>query len=331
MKFQGVLVILLAVIFFLGCAEEVTNPAEEKVTYAIADYFPLQIGDEWTWQVHSRDSIPEPYKDGDSCLGEPFTDMDSDGIYTQGVDIFIVCGTPDEPCPANQDLNFNGGYDGPDMCDEVPHVPFVDLDGNGVYDRSNGKYDSGEPYLDLNSDGIRDYTKDFDVRMVVDRSTHSFYYYDPALYEVLLSTYDTVGLVVYGVNYTNGFSVDSLGLRWHSHYNFANHSDVLQCGSVRPITIAPESLQVGYSQTQADTSRPDTLVWTSTLVKVEDVTVPAGTFEDCLKFKFAASGWIESMAKFNGTSYWWLAKDVGLVKVQGPDSDWWVLKEYSVK
>ncbi|MCJ7508391.1 MAG: hypothetical protein MUO85_06625, partial [candidate division Zixibacteria bacterium] len=60
-------------------------------------------------------------------------------------------------------------------------------------------------------------------------------------------------------------------------------------------------------------------------------TGPAGTFTDCLKFKFVASGWVESMAELNGTSYWWLAKDVGLVKVQGPEDDSWVLKEYNLK
>ncbi|HEX9916631.1 MAG TPA: hypothetical protein VGB16_02750, partial [candidate division Zixibacteria bacterium] len=329
-KFQIILLILAGVILlFISCAEEVINPPEGKVTYAIADYFPLQIGDEWTWQVHSRDSIPEPYKDGDSCVGEPFTDVDSDGIYTPGIDIFVVCGTPNEPCSANQDLNYNGGYDGRDMCGQVDNVPFVDFDGNGAFDFPDGQYDPGEPYLDLSGNGIRDYTNDFDVKMKTSHTEHSVY--DYTTYKVLLSMYDTVGLVVYRVNYRNGFSVDGLGLRWHSHYNFANHYDVLQYGNVRPVTIAAESLEVGYSHTQADTFWADTLVWSSSLVGVEDMTVPAGTFENCLKFEFVASGWEESMAKFNGTSYWWLAKDVGLVKVQEPDSDWWVLKEYSVE
>ncbi|MCJ7508232.1 MAG: hypothetical protein MUO85_05810, partial [candidate division Zixibacteria bacterium] len=273
MKSQGVLVILLAVIFFLGCAEEVTNPPEGKVTYAIADYFPLQIGDEWTWQVHSRDSIPEPYKDGDSCLGEPFTDVDGDGLFEEGIDTFIVCGSPDEPCPENQDLNYNGGRDGPDMCGQIDdYVPFVDFDGDNIFDNPDGQYNNGEPYLDLNNNGIRDYAKDFDLKMMVaDYGAYS--YYDGTPYKVLLSAYDTVGLVFYRVSYRNGFTVDSLGLRWHSHSNFANSHDILQDGNVRPIAISAESLQAGYSHTQADTFWADTLVWTSTLVGVENVTV----------------------------------------------------------
>ena len=326
MKFHGVFLILAAIsILFVGCAENVANPPEEKTTYAIADYFPLQMSDEWTWGAHSRDSIPEPYRDGDSCLGEPFIDVNGNGVYDLGVDGFIsYCGDP-----TNQDFNCNGGWDGPNTCGQVPDVPFVDFNGNGTYDFPEGQYDIGELYLDLNEDGTRDYTKEFDVKMTV--SGRAYSYYDGSPYMVLASMYDTVGLICYRVEYVNGFSLDTLGLRWHSHSYFAGWYDILKYGDVKPIVISAESLQVGYSHTQADTFWADTLVWTSTLIGVEDVTVQAGTFNDCLKFRFIASGWTESMEKFNGTSYWWLAKDVGLVKVQGPETESWVLKEYNLK
>lgn len=329
MKFQGILIVLLGIVFlFLSCAENVTNPpaVENKVTYAIADYFPLQMGDEWVWGVHSRDSIPEPYRDGDSCLGEPFIDRDSDGVYNPLIDGFYSdCGSP-----LNQDFNCNGTWDGPDKCGQVPDVPFVDFDGNGVFDNPDGNYDLGEPYIDLNGNGVRDYSKDFNLKMMVNQILHS--YFDGTPYKVMLTEYDTVGSIIYRIDYHNGFSIDTLGLRWHSHSDFTHHSgpnDLLSL--LKPIKISAESLQVDDSCVYADTFSADTLVWTSTLIGVENVTVPAGTFNDCLKFRFIASGWTENMAKFNGTSYWWLAKDIGLVKVQGPETESWVLKEYNLK
>ena len=45
MDTKRMLVVLMGIIFlFFSCAEKVTNPPiEEKVTYAIFDYFPLEI------------------------------------------------------------------------------------------------------------------------------------------------------------------------------------------------------------------------------------------------------------------------------------------------
>ena len=326
MKFHGAFLILAAIsILFVSCAEEVTNPPEEKIAYAIADYFPLEIGNEWTWQVHSRDSIPEPYRDGDSCLGEPFTDVNGNGMYDLGIDIFISdCGSP-----LNQDFNCNGGWDGPDDCNQTsPGIgAFVDFDGDSVFDEMNYQYDLGEPYLDFNDNGIRDYTNDYDLRMAVSHSVIS--YYDGTSYMMLSDSAIVEGFENYEIYYRNGFSVDSLGLRWHYHRSFTGYGNILY----KPIQIAAESLQVGdnYLYTYVDYWTADTFTWISTLTGVEDVAVPAGTFTDCLKFRFHSSGWTGSMAELNGTSYWWLSKDVGLVKVEGPETELWVLKEYDLK
>ena len=98
---------------------------------------------------------PEPFQDGDLILGEPFIDMDKDGRYDPAVDRFITCN-----CPENQDLNFNSQYDGP-ASPYSTGIPYRDLNGNGVYDPSDGRVrQPGEPFIDVNGNGIYDYGND---------------------------------------------------------------------------------------------------------------------------------------------------------------------------
>jgi outer membrane receptor protein involved in Fe transport len=99
---------------------------------------------------------PEPYVDGDRNLGEPFTDVDQNGRYDAGIDIFVRSSNPSE----NMDLNRNSQYDGPDAPWESG-IPFEDLNGNGLYDPPNGRYDCGEPFVDLNHNGKWDATDGF--------------------------------------------------------------------------------------------------------------------------------------------------------------------------
>lgn len=96
-------------------------------------------------------STTEPYVDGDSVLGEPFTDLNSNGIYDVGVDVFVM--SSDET--VNQDYNHNGKHDGP-FDTWTAGIPFLDRNGNGIYDAPNSQYDIGEPYVDLNGNGQHD-------------------------------------------------------------------------------------------------------------------------------------------------------------------------------
>jgi outer membrane receptor protein involved in Fe transport len=91
---------------------------------------------------------PEPYVDGDISLGEPFTDVNKNGIYDRGIDVFLMSSDP----AINMDLNRNSQYDGP-YDPWTPGVPYEDLNGNGLYDYFNGRYDYGEPFTDLNHNG----------------------------------------------------------------------------------------------------------------------------------------------------------------------------------
>jgi len=96
-------------------------------------------------------SREEPYIDGDQSLGEPFTDVNRNGVYDEGVDKFVTALSPVN----NQDLNRNNRYDGPNEAWQ-PGIPYIDYNGNGAYDPPNNRYDPGEPYTDINKNGRHD-------------------------------------------------------------------------------------------------------------------------------------------------------------------------------
>ena len=98
----------------------------------------------------------EPFTDGDVIIGEPYIDVDFNGVFNgepndpNGPDVFIGA----------WDLNNNGRHDGPfDPWSEG--IPYRDLNNNGSYDAPNGFYDYGEPYVDLNDNGRHDYADGF--------------------------------------------------------------------------------------------------------------------------------------------------------------------------
>ncbi len=84
----------------------------------------------------------EPYIDGDIIIGEPYIDLNRNGVYDEGIDIFT----------SEDDLNSNGRYDGPNST-WTPGIPYQDLNHNGQYDPPNQVYDPGEPYVDKNGNG----------------------------------------------------------------------------------------------------------------------------------------------------------------------------------
>ncbi len=96
---------------------------------------------------------PEPYIDGDQSLGEPFTDVNNNGIYDEGIDIFVMSPDP----LINQDLDRNSRYTSPDNAEWTAGIPFIDRNGNGVFDDANFRYDPGEPFTDVNGNGVYDY------------------------------------------------------------------------------------------------------------------------------------------------------------------------------
>jgi outer membrane receptor protein involved in Fe transport len=95
----------------------------------------------------------EPYIDGDQSLGEPFTDVNNNGIYDEGIDIFVMSEDPE----LNQDLDRNSSYTPPFNFLWSPGIPFIDRNGNGIFDGQNFQYDPGEPFTDVNGNGTYDY------------------------------------------------------------------------------------------------------------------------------------------------------------------------------
>ncbi len=107
--------------------------------------------------VDMRDYQTQVYEKAvnwEQSLGEPFIDVNGNGIYEASIDSFIKALDP----AVNQDLNRNNRYDGPnDPWEEG--IPFDDIDGDGVRDNADdgGKfYEPGMAFSDFDGDGIRD-------------------------------------------------------------------------------------------------------------------------------------------------------------------------------
>lgn len=109
----------------------------------------------------SSNDLPEPYIDGDRSVGEPYTDINKNGRW----DAYYrwPLGGTGEPFT---DLSGDSKYQGPED-PWVPGVPYDDLNGNATYDRgtanpsgsystSDANYNLGEPFVDLNGNGLRD-------------------------------------------------------------------------------------------------------------------------------------------------------------------------------
>jgi hypothetical protein len=297
-------------VFMIGCAKKKTtaptdasDEPDEPAQTVMQQYFPLNHGDRWTWEV-TWFEMEEEYVDGDSSLGEPFEDKNQNGIFDNG--------------DTYEDLNNNGEYDGPGD-PWLPPIPYLDRNNNGQYDSANGTWEVGEFFLDLDGNGVCD--------RACTLSLHGSILYPYPINGLIIRGSQFLGVYSNGepggvVGPTDKYSNDSLGLRWHEQ-----GAPFDMC---HPLIIAQADPQVGDS-TVSLSCRILPTTWISVLEAVEDVTVPAGSFSDCYKFKFIASGWTYGMAKYNGISYAWYAKDVGMVKLEGPtEGEYWILKSATV-
>ncbi len=302
-----------------SCTTKTTIGPVEPTIYLLKTYFPLNEGDEWIWEVAAiEDSAQEPFIDGDINWGEPFLDMNDNGIYDEGIDNF----------DSTMDLNENGKYDGPND-PWTPGVPYEDRNNNGEFDYPNGKYDEGEYFADLDGNGIWNCIRHLHTGQLKAKiGAATFMSPDGSVIFVRGSFFPgPPGWTFLDWPHTDdGFSNDSLGLRWHSHADCSYFSYKDDLRDHAPITIAKAKSRVGDSVVSVDTSYGEDGIsgiytWISILEGVEDVTVPAGIFKNCLKFKTFASGWEGNMAEYNGTSYQWYARNVGLVKSEGPKTE----------
>ncbi len=309
-------VALVSSVLLGGCTSKKSTSPVDMGPFLMKEYFPLNEGDEWMWDVVGI-SAAEPFVDGDINLGEPFIDTSKNGTYDPG-----------EPY---EDWSHNGRYDGPND-PWIPGVPYEDRNDDGVYDPPNGRWDEGEYFVDLDSNCRWSWAADTG-RLKAEMGGRASFSPDGSEMFGGRSRFLGSGGDFLDRYTDDGFSNDSLGLRWHSHSEgdpFTRQDDLKDYG---PITIATASIEVGDSVASADTSNASylTCTWISVLEGVERVAVPAGEFRNCLKFKSVASRWHGNMAKHNGTSYQWYAKNVGLVRSEGPgEAEYWMLKSASV-
>lgn len=298
------------VLLLSACTSHKCTKPTWSDSFAVSQYFPLDYGDNWTWDLVA-DGLQEHYVDGDSSLGEPFTDLNGNARRDQN-----------EPF---EDFNWNGKYDAPSD-PWTPGIPYVDRNDNGTFEYPNDVWEEGELFLDLDGNG-----------MCSQAETLTFYasiLYPNPQNGVMFRGGQFLGTWSNGQaggqkGDTDGFSNDSLGLRWHSHLHRSGPTGDYLSGC-KPIIIAEDNMSLGDSVITHCPYYPYAS-WFSVFEAVENVTVPAGTFLNCLKFRSVASGWRQSLEMLNGTSCQWYAKGVGLVKFEGPkDGEHWLLKSANV-
>jgi len=142
----------------IGCGDQESSTAPVAVDYTYAKYIHFDTSEYRFVKrdiLNALDKIPEPLVNWEQSLGEPFTDINGDGIYEQGVDSFTISEDPN----LNQDLNHNDQYDGPDD-PWTEGIPFDDIDGNGEFRPDPGNhttgYEVGLPYSDYNRNNRHD-------------------------------------------------------------------------------------------------------------------------------------------------------------------------------
>lgn len=155
----------IAVLIFIiisGCSKNPANPNNStdpggNESLKLEDFAFLEY-DEYVVNNHNLKNPYgtwyEPVLNREQSLGEPFTDVNGNGVYDEGEDIFIMSANPS----VNQDIDRNSTYTGPND-PWSPGIPFDDIDGDGEYDEDNldrHSYEPGKPFCDLNLNGKRD-------------------------------------------------------------------------------------------------------------------------------------------------------------------------------
>ena len=152
------LIISGCVLAVSGCEDDNSVLGLQEPTYTYEEF---AVFDTTEFRFSRRDypgsnsRIPEPLVNWEQSLGEPFTDVNQNGVYDAGIDQFVISSNP----ATNQDLNHNGRYDSPSD-PWTPGIPFDDIDGNSQFRADPGDhisgYQLGLPYADFNLNQIHD-------------------------------------------------------------------------------------------------------------------------------------------------------------------------------
>lgn len=124
------------------------------------------------------------------------------------------------------------------------------------------------------------------------------------------------------------YVMDSEGIKLFKHHWINYREKIVVMDQGLPIYPAQFSLgevhQQPYSVTDYDSDgnfiHTGTGTLTASIESVEDVSVPAGTFEECLNINFLVSSQRTDGSTFNRESTYWLARNVGMVKMSIADN-----------
>ncbi len=159
----------LVLIVFISCSDsnKIVDPPPTQLAYQFSDYIYFDTTNIYivATSYDGNSYFPEIYVYWEEVIGEPFTDLNGNGVYDPGIDIFIRSVGSD-----NMDLNHNGLHDGSnDYWSQG--VPFDDINGDGIYQHGtnylySNNYSQGRPYYDFNNNGKWDSVTTYDCSVV---------------------------------------------------------------------------------------------------------------------------------------------------------------------
>ncbi len=205
-------------ILFISCdnTNKIVDPLPvENLAYQFSDYIHFDTTNAYlVGEAYSNfpNQNTEMYLYWEGVVGEQFIDVDSNGVYDRGIDLFIRDTTAE-----NMDLNHDGIYNGPDQPWQY-NVPFDDINGNGLYDGTllnypRPLYSVGKPFYDYNNNGKWDNNLPYKFHIYGCNSltndsskNYSFVFVDSTFKYVSDSN------LTYWLNSVNGFSYRSLKL-----------------------------------------------------------------------------------------------------------------------
>ncbi len=202
MKYLAILVCAILIIGLFGCGTESVSPDNSENTLVFDQYVWFDTSIFLArYQGLGGVILPEPVLNREQSLGEPFNDINDNGVFDIGIDEFIMC-----DCPQNMDFDDNGRYTGPDE-PWAPGIPFDDINGNGIYDDDPYDfydYSPGKPFADYNENGVWDEYPEYSYTPVqivkTDESPDSIKYTPETVrYDSLYFTSDSG--IVYGLSY----------------------------------------------------------------------------------------------------------------------------------
>lgn len=166
---EFILVILLVISMLFSCSNDKTvNQDNNNYDIYFDDFIHFEM-ERYTMSKRTKPFYGPNYEAivprNERSMGEPFIDINDNGIYDADIDIFIM--SPDDDI--NMDLDRNSRYTGPWPVQWRPPLPFDDLNHDNEFSwrDKESTYIYGFPFCDFNENGVPDTNITFDYRMII--------------------------------------------------------------------------------------------------------------------------------------------------------------------